>query len=724
MHLGGYPPTSHHGQLGPRHGSMPYEGSSNGYPPPSSSRYPSGSNSYYYSSSARPQPLNAATVGNNSAAPSPSAHSYRTNASVDHPPPQHHSSSTMPGRRGGSVGPSPNYDSEPSYHVEHLATFAVGRQFGLLSAHDGIRKLKQMEKQSAIWAQPLLLKLKPDKVSVEDENGEIVEQFPMELIVEPTAHQTHDNMDTYNNILLFVVKEDTRNAGRKSTPTNPTEMHIFQCVRVSAVDVAQDMLLFSRGQNQKVRGGRRDTGYGGSVDASPYGPLPQQNFYRDDASPSSNSSEAIDMNVNTLNRCFDDIEKFVARIQSAAMAQREIEMLRIRMRSKPRGKNEIPGILQLRAQMPQPAEFYEILQKFKLSVNILTLVQNYIHDPNAPELLHFLFTPLKVIVDACNWGLGQDIAAKVISPLLSFDAVDLLKQCLNNAEFDLWMALGPYWRTSPEEWTGPPPPPYRPVFRGDNFAPYGYPQQPSSQRQPPSQIHRGSSAPPTQQYPSSRPPPRSADDIDLERVNLEKERLAFERMKILDRERRLEEEEQRLRREEARIEAERKLLNIEAQKARSASGNVYISTTTQSPNKSSKQGNPQIQAFLSDLLKHNRKIVEVLYDRLKQHEKELTVARGEYLEVLNDEKNWWECRNNQNIVGFVPHTILSVLRPEDVQAILNSSNGFNDANSIPNYNPPATIESASLSPRPGMMTDETPDYIKQRQGKRGEFRYF
>lgn len=72
-----------------------------------------------------------------------------------------------------------------------------------------------------------------------------------------------------------------------------------------------------------------------------------------------------------MNRCFDDIEKFVARIQSAAMAQREIEMLRIRLMNKPRGKHEIPGILQLRAQMPQPQEFHEILQKFKLSINIL-----------------------------------------------------------------------------------------------------------------------------------------------------------------------------------------------------------------------------------------------------------------------------------------------------------------------------------------------------------------
>lgn len=62
-------------------------------------------------------------------------------------------------------------DDSPSYFVEHLASFAVGREYGLLSASDGVRKLKQLEKNSAIWAQPLILRLKPNVISVEDENG-------------------------------------------------------------------------------------------------------------------------------------------------------------------------------------------------------------------------------------------------------------------------------------------------------------------------------------------------------------------------------------------------------------------------------------------------------------------------------------------------------------------------------------------------------------------------
>lgn len=130
---------------------------------------------------------------------------------------------------GHAGGLDPRLDDvTPSYHVEHLATFAVGRQFGLTFPADGIRKLKQMEKNSAIWAQPLILRFRHNAVTVEDDNGELVEQFPLELIEQPTAHVSNDSRDTYNNILLFVVREDKK---RMSTPT---EMHIFQ-VTIEAV---------------------------------------------------------------------------------------------------------------------------------------------------------------------------------------------------------------------------------------------------------------------------------------------------------------------------------------------------------------------------------------------------------------------------------------------------------------------------------------------------------
>lgn len=80
---------------------------------------------------------------------------------------------------------------------------------------------------------------------------------------------------------------------------------------------------------------------------------------------------------NTLNRCFDDIERFVARIQSAAIAQKELEAQHHRLRTaqRKRGSNAQTdpqsGILQMRAQLPAEIEFVDILQKFKLSFNLL-----------------------------------------------------------------------------------------------------------------------------------------------------------------------------------------------------------------------------------------------------------------------------------------------------------------------------------------------------------------
>lgn len=76
-------------------------------------------------------------------------------------------------------------------------------------------------------------------------------------------------------------------------------------------------------------------------------------------------------------------------------------------------------------------------------------LKDHIHDPNAPELLHFLFTPLSIALESCQWGYGQNIAEQVVNPLLTHDAFSLLRKCLTPKEYDVWMALGKSWRTSP-----------------------------------------------------------------------------------------------------------------------------------------------------------------------------------------------------------------------------------------------------------------------------------
>jgi hypothetical protein len=34
--------------------------------------------------------------------------------------------------------------------------------------------------------------------------------------------------------------------------------------------------------------------------------------------------------------------------------------------------------------------------------------------------------------------------------------------------------------------------------------------------------------------------------------------------------------------------------------------------------------------------------------------KELTVKKGDYLEVLNNDKKWWRCRDSDNKVNYTP----------------------------------------------------------------------
>lgn len=69
----------------------------------------------------------------------------------------------------------------------------------------------------------------------------------------------------------------------------------------------------------------------------------------------------------------------------------------------------------------------------------------HIHDPNSPELVHFLFTPLALIVDASRDAHAPGLASRVVSPLLSREAVDLLTNCLTSKETELWHSLGDAW---------------------------------------------------------------------------------------------------------------------------------------------------------------------------------------------------------------------------------------------------------------------------------------
>ena len=100
----------------------------------------------------------------------------------------------------------------------------------------------------------------------------------------------------------------------------------------------------------------------------------------------------------------------------------------------------------------------------------------------------------------------------------------------------------------------------------------------------------------------------------------------------------------------------------------------------------------QQRNFMMDLLNRSAKVVQVTYPRTANNEKELSVSRGEYLEVIDDTRKWWRARNLDGQVGHVPHTIVT------------PAQGLTD--------------SPQVSPKSAEWIQ------KERRGKKGEFRYF
>ncbi len=482
----------------------------------------------------------------------------------------------------------------PTYLLEHLATFSVSPEDDLVYPADGMRRLLAMEKTCGIWTQKMLMRVHNKLVHIMDhENKDVVEQFSLTLVREPTAFTSSDPKEMYNNILIYIVGHPP---GESAVPA---EMHIFQCVNVRAREVVEDLKAFMAGRGA----GRGHSSHGTEeiavADLPPYGGagggenMPRMQAQLGGDETSSTSSDKYERDVTVLNRCFDDIEKFIARLQHAAAAFRELEKRRRSRRSKKKDLGD--GMLSMRAKPPPEREFVDIFQKFKLSFNLLAKLKAHIHDPNAPELVHFLFTPLALIVDASHDShYGPNLPAKVVSPLLSGNAVELLVNCLTSKESELWHSLGEAWYVPGEEWKGYVPP-YCPVFM-DGWSPSTY----------------------------------ASDDVRHHEYGGDDE--APPRP----------EEEQSL------LQSRRRQGHQQRRGGDSDSDSPELS-----------RFESQQRAFLQDLLQSSCQVVQVTYPRTANNEKELTVVRGEFLEVLDSSRKWWKARNIHGQVAHVPHTIVT-----------------------------------------------------------------
>uniref|UniRef100_A0A0B7BBK8 SH3 domain-containing protein n=1 Tax=Arion vulgaris TaxID=1028688 RepID=A0A0B7BBK8_9EUPU len=576
--------------------------------------------------------------------------------------------------------------NEPKFELDHLATFAAGTRNGVIHAEDGLRKLRQMENTTGIWTMRCALVVERNYIIILDNStGEELEKFPIQLIQDPTAVFKNDRREIYNNLILFTVIDDPKKRSSQA------DMHIFQSSKAPAQEIVDEILAAKNGQQKLYPGGGPRIppppvgpapeppsntydfqGMREFIDSRQYqvnntttdvrrfnqfnqtsysqggqfgGPIGQQrslitriNTVRERESLEGGSTEILERDVQLLNHCFDDIEKFVARLQQAAESYKELEKRKRDRGAKNKKKQSGDGMLNARARPPPDRDFVDIFQKFKLSFNLLAKLKAHIHDPNAPELVHFLFTPLSLIYEASRdpYHGNQNLGDQAVAPVLTVDAKQLLLNCLTSKEIELWQALGKHWTTSRDAWQGYIPP-YVPEFY-DGWQPAaavldelasrtGVMSQPAIMAAPLSMIE------PARTLPMIEDKPRGYNALHRPMDFPDEDRPLIDRYHRPD--------------------------------------DFERNTRTEIPNAVDRNRLPsgvsrqeENNAFFEELRRLDVVIYEAAHDRIGKNSKELTVQKGDILQVLDNSKNWWKLRNCKDQVGFAPYTILKPMKSE------------------------------------------------------------
>ncbi|XP_037244115.1 epidermal growth factor receptor kinase substrate 8 isoform X5 [Falco rusticolus] len=370
------------------------------------------------------------------------------------------------------------------YHVEHLTTFVLDRKEAMITVDDGIRKLKLLDAKGKVWTQDMILQVDDKAVSLVDlESKNELENFPLSTIQHCQAVM---NACNYNSILALICKEPTQ--------AKP-DLHLFQCDEIKASFIHEDIesaISDSKSGKQKKRLEtlRMISKADSAIPPPPQAPAPvppgtitqvdvrsrvaawsawaaeQGEFekhrqYHDHEETAEMIAARIDRDVQILNHILDDIEYFVTKLQKAAEAFAELSKRKKTKKSKKKGPGE--GVLTLRAKPPPPDEFVDCFQKFKHGFNLLAKLKFHIQNPSAAELVHFLFTPLHMVVQTTG---GPELAGTVLSPLLTKDTIDFLRYTVTSEEGQLWMSLGDTWTKARADWPKDHfIPPYVPRFR-------------------------------------------------------------------------------------------------------------------------------------------------------------------------------------------------------------------------------------------------------------------
>uniref|UniRef100_A0A8I3VWG9 Epidermal growth factor receptor kinase substrate 8 n=1 Tax=Callithrix jacchus TaxID=9483 RepID=A0A8I3VWG9_CALJA len=528
------------------------------------------------------------------------------------------------------------------YRVEHLTTFVLDRKDAMITVDDGIRKLKLLDAKGKVWTQDMILQVDDRAVSLIDlESKNELENFPLSTIQHCQAVM---HSCSYDSILALVCKEPTQ---------NKPDLHLFQCDEVKANLISEDIesaISDSKGGKQKRRPDalRMISNADPGIPPPPRAPAPappgtvtqvdvrsrvaawsawaadQGDFekarqYHEQEETPEMMAARIDRDVQILNHILDDIEFFITKLQKAAEAFSELSKRKKNKKSKRKGPGE--GVLTLRAKPPPPDEFLDCFQKFKHGFNLLAKLKSHIQNPSAADLVHFLFTPLNMVVQATG---GPELASSVLSPLLTKDTIDFLNYTVNGDERQLWMSLGGPWMKARAEWPKEQfIPPYVPRFR--------------SGWEPPMLNFTG--APMEQDLYQLA---ESVANVAEHQRKQEMKRLSTEHSSVSE---------------------------YHPADGYAFSSNTYTRGSHLDQGEAAVAFKPTSNRHADrnyDPLKTQpKKYAKSKYDFVARNNSELSVLKDDLLEILDDRKQWWKVRNASGDSGFVPNNILDIVRPPE-----------------------------------------------------------
>ncbi|KAK2882795.1 epidermal growth factor receptor kinase substrate 8a isoform X2 [Channa argus] len=529
------------------------------------------------------------------------------------------------------------------YHVEHLTTFVLDRKDGMITVDDGIRRLRLLDAKGKVWTQEMLLQVEEKSVSlIDQETKNELENFPIGTIQHCQAVM---NTCSYDSILALVCKD--------SGQTKP-DLHLFQCDDIKANLVHADIesaMIDAKGGKVKKRPEalKMILKSDGVIPPPPAAPAPeppppsgqvdvksrvaawsawtneQQEYEKqrqmlEEDGPVEMTAARVDRDVQILNHILDDIEFFVTKLQKAAEAFTELSKRKKTKKGKKKGPGE--GVLTLRSKPPSEDEFVDCLQKFKHAFNQLGKLKDHIQNPSAVDLVHFLFSPLRMVIQASG---SVDLARSVVTPLLTREAIDFLHSSGTAEERHLWVTLGDGWTKCRLEW---PKDHYFPPcvlkFR-DGWEPPVMPAVTPSREQELTQLAESLANAEVQrqeelmlrlaqeQSAVQKFPP--ADGYAITNTS-------FKRMQILD--------------QDAAVAA-------------------FKQAVGRRVDRSFDDGRGQSKLFAKSK-----------YDFVARNNTELSVLKDEVVEVLDDRKQWWKVRSGCGASGYVPNNILEITKAVDV----------------------------------------------------------